>query len=500
VAPGTIVDYSYTVETVDPVLEGDWFSSWFVNPGSTIRRSRLVLDLPADAPARIHEVDLAFEPAVRRENGRIVREWARADIERREPEPFTPDSTGFTQYIRYGGVVDWPTIGRWYGGLAEDRYPATAAVEERLASLTADAPTPDEALRRVHRWIAQDLRYVSLSLGIGGYQPRQPDAVLETLSGDCKDKTTLFIVMARALGFEASPVLTSAARVDRGVPSLHQFDHVIARVEGDDAPIYVDLTASLVPFGELPGELHGKPGLLIPADDDPRLITFPDPPATASRLTVRVTGALDSTGAFTGTYHEAGTGLMQYGLRQAFAQDLTRQQRDNTAQAIATQLFSGARGHSLTSFDGRDLEAAPAVQIEVEAAEATSRTPDGDHILTLPISTFGNQDLLRYLENREERRAPFHIGMVSGDAETVHELVLELPEGWTAVLPEPVRAESRFGRYQSEYAQEGRTLRVRRHYLGGRGIAPPAARTELIEWLRGIVSDNHRYLVLRPVE
>ncbi|NIQ59702.1 MAG: hypothetical protein GWN71_42145, partial [Gammaproteobacteria bacterium] len=95
-------------------------------------------------------------------------------------------------------------------------------------------------------------------------------------------------------------------------------------------------------------------------------------------------------------------------------------------------------------------------------------------------------------------RAPFHIGMVSGDAELVHEMVLELPPGWSAVLPEPARVESRFGRYESSYAQDGRVLRVLRRYLGGRGIAPPSARAELVEWLGGMVEDNHRYIVLRP--
>ncbi|NIP82419.1 MAG: hypothetical protein GWM90_25625, partial [Gemmatimonadetes bacterium] len=76
------------------------------------------------------------------------------------------------------------------------------------------------------------------------------------------------------------------------------------------------------------------------------------------------------------------------------------------------QLFNGARGRDLSEFDGRDLDATPAISVTVEAPRATSPTPDGDHILTLPIGTFGNEELLRYLEGREERRAPFHIGMV----------------------------------------------------------------------------------------
>ncbi len=31
---GTLVDYSYTVETFDPVLEGDFFASWYITRGA----------------------------------------------------------------------------------------------------------------------------------------------------------------------------------------------------------------------------------------------------------------------------------------------------------------------------------------------------------------------------------------------------------------------------------------------------------------------------------
>ena len=498
VEPGTLVDYSYTTELVDPVLEGDAFSSWFINPGSTIRRSRLILDLPADAGFRVHEIDVGFEPRIDRVDGRVVREWNASDLARIEPEPFTPDSTGLHQHIRYAGRLSWADIGRWYRDLAAGRYEPTPALRERLEALTGDAGSPEDALRRVHRWIAQDLRYVSLSLGLGGYQPRTPDTVLETLSGDCKDKATLFIAMARALGFEAYPVLTTAARVDTTLPSLRQFDHAIARVEGPDGPLYVDLTADLVPFGHLPGSLHGSTGLVVPEEGDPWLVTFPDPPATASRHRVRLTGALDTTGAFRGTYHEEGSGLMQYGLRQTFARTLTAQERQNTAQALASGLFQGGRGGEITAFDGRDLEAVPALSMDVEAPGATSRTPTGDHILPLPIASLGNERLLRYFEETEERRAPFDVGALSGDVEVVRELEIELPAGWTADLPGDASVSSRFGTYESTYEQDGTTLRIRRRFVGGRGIAPPSARSELVEWLAGVVADNHRYLSIHP--
>src|SRR5690606_14130918 len=133
VAPNTLVDYSYTIERYEPVLRGDFFGSWFFNPGSTIRRSRLVLDLPASLDATIHGVDLSFEPRVQRRNGRVVRDWSLQDVDSYEAEPFMPDSNGVTQYLRYGGALEWSDIGAWYRELARGRYEMTPALEQQLA-------------------------------------------------------------------------------------------------------------------------------------------------------------------------------------------------------------------------------------------------------------------------------------------------------------------------------------------------------------------------------
>src|SRR5436309_16112666 len=74
--------------------------------------------------------------------------------------------------------------------------------------------------------------YVSLSLGLGGYLPRLPAQVVESRYGDCKDKATLFIAMARAMGVHAFPVLLSSnGNADSTVPTVQQFDHMIAAID-----------------------------------------------------------------------------------------------------------------------------------------------------------------------------------------------------------------------------------------------------------------------------
>ena len=51
VAAGTLVDISYTIEERAPYRPGDFFQSWSVNTGTTVRRSRLLIDVPKDLSA-----------------------------------------------------------------------------------------------------------------------------------------------------------------------------------------------------------------------------------------------------------------------------------------------------------------------------------------------------------------------------------------------------------------------------------------------------------------
>jgi len=126
-------------------------------------------------------------------SGRRVYTWATADVPKLEREPFAADSNGIDQYIDVAAPVRWTDVARWYGALSRDRYEVTPALDSALATVVTTARTLDDSLRALHRWVAQDFRYVSLSLGIGGFQPRLPGAVLATRYGDCKDKATLFI-------------------------------------------------------------------------------------------------------------------------------------------------------------------------------------------------------------------------------------------------------------------------------------------------------------------
>ena len=499
VEAGTIVDFSYTVETLQPIMPGDFHYSWFVTNSRLTRRSRYIVDAPAGLGLRIKERNLTFPRRTTDAHGRRLYVWAAAEVPKVEMEPFAADSNGIVQSITISAPLKWDDIAHWYAGLVRDRYALTTGLDSAIALIEAGATTAEDSLRRLHRWVAQDFRYVSLSLGIGGFQPRRPADVLQSKFGDCKDKATLFIAAATRLGVRAYPVLLNAGgRVDRGLPSAGAFDHMIAAVARPKAPyLYLDLTAEFVPFGALPMADQGEFGLVVHPDGGKEEVTLPEDSVGVNMEHVSMVGELSTDGVFHARLSDTSKGTYQYPLRRIFSKPLTATQRTRFTEAFANALYPGATGDSLEMFDGRDLDAAPHVGVVLRHDHAATASGGREMIFTLPVSNLTATAVVAALEGRGPRRFPIDVAEVVGPRELIQELDLTLPEGWHAELPPAVSARSAFGTYQAEYAQNGRVLHVMRRLRGNTGTLPPDRIGDLIAWLKARSKDDVRFIVLR---
>lgn len=500
VEPGVVVDYSYTLEERKPYHPGDFYQYWGVSTGLTVRRSRLLLDVPSSVTPRILEKNLNFSRRTTAAGGRTLYHWTTGDIPRLAPEPLAADSNGVWMSVAVAAPGSWSEIGRWYASLARDRYTLDSAAETRLAELVRGARTRADTIRAVHRWAAQDIRYLSVALGIGGYQPRSPAEVVRAGFGDCKDKATLFVAGLQKLGITAYPVLlNSTGAVERSLPSVGQFDHAIAAVKNPDGGYtYTDLTASIVPFGLLPYAEQGAFALVVHPDGTTEEVILPRDPITANEMVTTLDGELGADGTFTGTFERVGHGVHQYKLREVFWEPLKADETAELTRALATGVFTGAVGSALTGFDGKDFAREARVSVKLTAPRAASRSGE-TLIFTLPFGSMaGFTDAAAELEARSPRRFPIDAEAIFGGQTSVTEIRLRLPEGMRARTPAPVKAESPFGSYTIDYQQEGRTLTIRSRTTGARGIHGPEKLGQVVAWYREMAKDDAKFLVIEP--
>ena len=496
-APGTILDYSVTTEDLKPFLPGDFYNSWLVNPEISIRRSRYVVDVPANLDLRIRERNLSFPRQVKTVGNRKVYTWATADVPRIKGEQFAADSNGVRTTIEIGSPSTWNRIAAWYADNAKDRYSITPGVAVKLAEVVKGAATRDDSIRAIHRWIAQDVRYVSISLGMGGYQPRTPEEVVQTGYGDCKDKATIFIAALAKMGVVAYPVLlNSRGGVRRELPTIEQLDHVIAAIRKGSGYQFVDMTAGLTPFGQLPYGEQGEFGLVVHPDRTSEVVTLPEDPEGGNATIMRVVGTLSENGIFDGTYQEEDSGVGQYFLRQALENPLDSAARVNIPRGIAGRFFRGADADSLQAFNGKDLSAPARISFRIHNAKAAEEL-GASEVFTIPLGGMGEfSTMAAELEKEPKRRFPIDARRLMGLGIQTTEFRITLPAGWKSKLPPSVTANSPFGSYRSEYVQDGRVMRITRVFTDSKAVLPPERMPELIVWLRQIGKDDAKFVLL----
>lgn len=498
VSAGTLLDVDFTLADRKPAMKGDFSQAYVFTPGSSIERARLVLDVPSSVALRIKEQNLDFKRVTKTAGGRTSYTWSRSHTPKVRAEPFAADSNGVVMEVRVGGPISWDDVSKWYAGLARERYAATPTLTRIVDSLVVGARTRDDSIRAVHRWVAQDIRYVGIELGIGGYQPRMPDAVIATGFGDCKDKATLFVAALARLGIKSYPVLLSInATAKRDIPSPLQFNHEIAAVPLVSGGYqFVDVTSAFNAYGELPLSIQGGFALIVFPDGRNEEVTLPSDSPSSNVQTTVLTGMLSADGKFNGTYAESVTGSISAGMRATFASPLDSAQRADGARRVARKFFASGDGDSLSAFNGRDYSAPTRISVRISNANATT-TAGSVELLNNPFSNFaGMATAADDIARLPTRRFPIDASKIVGRQTAITEMHVTLPEGWHARLPANITANSVFGSYTTTYTQEGQTLVMKRKLVGGTGIFMPTRVNELVAWLRAIGRDDVKFIVL----
>lgn len=149
--------------------------------------------------------------------------------------------------------LELSTYGGW-GELARLMAPHY----DRAAILADDSPLRAEItrIRATHdnqrdqalaalRLVQDQVRYLAVLMGEGGWVPTSADEVWRLRQGDCKGKTVLLMALLRGLGIPAEAALVTTTDGDslaEGLPRLHAFNHVLVRTRLEGEEYWLDGT------------------------------------------------------------------------------------------------------------------------------------------------------------------------------------------------------------------------------------------------------------------
>lgn len=444
---------------------------------ASVLSARYQVDVPAGMPIRYAARNLEAEPLVTAGATTTRYEWSVSNQTAPKAEPDGPywvevvpimvvSAESFRISGTTGRLDSWSSLGRWMHDLwhGRDRLPESEAAAVR--ALVADAPDDREKVRRVYAYLQGQTRYVSIQLGIGGWQTEDVTRTVRTKYGDCKALVNYMMAMLKAVGIPSYPALVNLGDGVDVIPDIpnNRFNHVILFVPLAGDSLFIECTSKEFPLGYLGRSTLGKHALIVRPEGG-NLIRLPD--HAAERNLQRRTGEIrfDPSGLGVGAFRTRHTGAQQEALRYLKANLPSRELEKAVRDRIAVGRFD------LLSYELTVSESDPTVLFDVVlrlpgyASRAGSRLMFQPNVLEPKRST---------LPDNPARSQPIRLPYAYADTDS---LVFHLPEGFQVeAFPEPVDIETDFGRYRA-------TIRVHETHL--------VYLRELVYWTDRLPADRY---------
>ncbi len=496
--PGEVLEYDMVTVIHTPLAAGQFWTEYEFDKTNIDLDETVDVDVPAGRNLKL-KCKPGMDPKITEANGRRIYHWSSSHLEREDdsakakedkkkkkhrPEEDRPD-------IQLTTFETWEQIGRWYAGLEKDRRAPTPDVRAKAQELTKGLNTDLEKTEALYDFVAKNFRYVSLSLGVGRYQPHAASEVLHDQYGDCKDKHTLLASLLEAEGLHADSVLINSSRkLDPDVPSPSQFDHVITMLptgkageQGDKKEeIWMDTTAEVAPFRLLAYTLRNKQALVIPPADPPSNVAphleetpadTPMPDLEASEIT----GKINDIGKLEAHVHYEFRGDEELLLRSVF-----RRVPQANWQRVVENINSGLGGDvsNLKVSDPAKTRETFTLSYDVAKVNFLDWSKKKTDI-ALPLVQFNLPDVDS--DDTDADAEPLKLGP---KAEYSYKITLDLPAKYTAHAPLAFSLKRDYAEYVATYKIDGGVFAAGRK-LTLRQDELPVARAEDYESFRRAV-------------
>lgn len=474
--PGDVLEYHMVWNMFTPLAQNQfWLEHYFVTRGLIVLDDQLTVNIPAASKVKL-KTEPGFEPTIKEDNDRRIYLWKHSNLkpdseaddkekeQTDEDNPPGEDADEFKPHVQLTTFQSWEEVGQWYANLQKDRIVPDEKIKVKAEEVIRGLQSEKDKVRALYDYVAENFRYVSLSLGQGRYQPHPAADIMVNQYGDCKDKHTLLAAMLAATGMRAYPVLMNSSRkLDADIPSPGQFDHVISAIPLGNETLWADTTAEVAPVGLLSLPLRNKKALMIPTTGPAHLETTPAEPPFLSTELVSIEGAVDDLGKISAHIRMVLRGDSELYMRLVFR----RTPRSNWKDlGMVLSIAGGLRGDvtDIKTTDLADLEKPFEVEFNVTRNDFLDWSSKKLKVeLPFPPLTMAS-----LTSRKPESQKPIQLGPA---IDISYQLKLTLPKKYQARLPVPLKVTRDYGEYAGDYKLEGqvltavRSLHLRQHEL-----------------------------------
>jgi hypothetical protein len=425
--------------------------------------------------------------------------WSFENIKPIKFEPYGPLRTELVtsilvapstfEYDNYSGTMaTWDQFGQWIAALNKGRNVLPEDTKQKIRQLTSSLKTTEEKVKAVYEYLQNKTRYVSIQLGIGGYQPFEASVVDQTGYGDCKALSNYAVALLESINIKSHYALITAgenaSRLKADFPSS-QFNHAIVAVPNGADTLWLECTSQSNPFG-YQGSFTGDRKALLITDNGAKIVNTvrysaeQNMQSRTADVDVQLTGdakALVKT-TYSGIQYENND--LNVNLNNQYDEQKKWIQENTKIPSFDINSFT------ITNIKNK----IPSAIVKLDLSLRRYATISGKRIFLSP----NLMNRSSYVPEKVESRKTKVVRRMSyTDLDTIR---YRLPEGiYPEFLPAPVNFKNQFGEYEASYKIEQGSLVYIRRVKMSKGDFPAESYQELIDFYKNMSKADNTKLV-----
>ncbi len=155
----------------------------------------------------------------------------------------------------------------WYYSLVKNINEDETDLELKqiVEKLTFDKKNDLEKVRAIYYWVQKNIKYIAFEYALGGFIPREANAIYKKKYGDCKDNSSILLEMLEIAGIKGHLTWIGTRSIPYKydeVPTPIVDNHMILAYKNQEDIYYLDATGRYIPLDLPTSFIQGKEALV----------------------------------------------------------------------------------------------------------------------------------------------------------------------------------------------------------------------------------------------
>jgi len=269
---GSIIEYEAEITSSKLIADRHFCYRYTLRDKYPIVKASFFLQVPRDRAFHYKIINAQYtpegvnlQPVVQNTATLQQYSWQFQDLPEIKDEPGRVPMAQINPIILISSFSDWQEIFTWWDGLYKDKLSVNQQMRNIVKEAVARYKGPFERAQALYEFCATQIRYVGVEYGEAGYMPHRAEDIFQNRYGDCKDQAILLVALLREAGLSAYPVLIPTKgnqQMQEDFPAV-LYNHAIAAVEIAGAVYFMDTTAAVVQFTQIPRDDQARTVLIF---------------------------------------------------------------------------------------------------------------------------------------------------------------------------------------------------------------------------------------------